>query len=645
MLPYENPYKIRSLKEINYNYDYPMDLTVAPTSPLHDRIVREVMDRAKVSHDIMSARHSGWREVDELLTGFIRADKEELVVKKHDSRRPISIVIPETYATLEILLTYMTTALLEHPILRYEGVGPEDIIGAILLEKVVEHQLFYTKASLDLHTAFRCGFAYGLGPVAVQWKQDKVLSTVYEEEPTMVDMLLGRSPKKTRREVEEVVFEGNQFFAIDPYDYLPDPYVPAHKTQEGEFLGWVRTTNLSTLLKEEVGNEGTFNVRYLNHIGNCTSRFKVNATGRNYKSGISTDRQTTDILRAVDVVCMYIEVIPKEWELGTSEYPETWYFEVAGDSVVIAARPLGLNHRKKPIAVFTPDFDGFSVSPISKLEMLGGMQTTLNYLFNSHITNVRKAVNDMLIVDPSIVNMNDIYDPDKAGKVIRLNRASWGRGLDHAVKQLQISDITQANVRDAGVVMELMKSIGGSVDSIRGVQRNTSDRVTAEEVRGDRQSGLSRLEHAAKLCGIQLMQDLGYMAASHTQQFMSQETYVKITGTWTEVLRQEFGVGADRVAVSPLDLAVHYDVLPKDGSVSGGNFADIWVQLLPQLLQHPELVQKFDSVKIVKHILRSLGAKNVNEFDRRPVQTEVMPDEQVMEGVASGQLFPMGGGM
>jgi Fe2+ or Zn2+ uptake regulation protein len=37
------------------------------------------------------------------------------------------------------------------------------------------------------------------------------------------------------------------------------------------------------------------------------------------------------------------------------------------------------------------------------------------------------------------------------------------------------------------------------------------------------------------------MHDLGYMFASHVQQFMSEEVYVKTTGRWQEVLEKEYG--------------------------------------------------------------------------------------------------------
>jgi hypothetical protein len=356
----------------------------------------------------------------------------------------------------------------------------------------------------------------------------------------------------------------------------------------------------------------------------------------------------------MDVIWMYVDLLPEDWKLpseGDGDYPETWLFGVAADEIVISAKPLNLNHNRKPIVTFAPDYDGYSIAPISKLEMVNGLQTTLSWLFNSHIANVRKAINDMLVVDPSMINMNDLKDPEP-GKLIRLRRSVWGRGVESAIKQLNVVDVTRNNVGDASLVMDLIKAVTGSVDAVSGLRRKTSERVTAEEVKGDRFGGLSRLEKMAKLAGWQAMQDLGYMMASHTQQLMSQETYVKIAGQWQDVLAQEYGIVSDQVPVTPFDILVAYDVIVKDGSMPGGNFADIWVQMLPQMMQDPEIRQKMDVPRILKHIMRSLGAKDVNQFDKKQaamppqvpqVNAQVQPDEQVMQQLQAGNLMPMPG--
>ena len=65
------------------------------------------------------------------------------------------------------------------------------------------------------------------------------------------------------------------------------------------------------------------------------------------------------------------------------------------------------------------------------------------------------------------------------------------------------------------------------------------------------------------------------------------------------------------------------------------------MQLFETLTKVPELSQKFDIVRIFKHIARSLGAKNAEEFVRVASDEEVVREEEkgnvrpmVMEGVA-----------
>jgi hypothetical protein len=641
------------LGDVKYEYDYPEGLDLSPFSTLHTKIVTEVVNRARDSYNIMQSRHSAWKAIDETTTAYIRVDEKEAIVKAKDSRKPVSIVVPQTYATLEILLTYMTASMLEDPMLRYEGTGPEDILGAILMEKVIQQQCHYTKAQMALHTMFRDGFCYGLSAVSPMWIMER--GWVSRAMPTMSGALSEIMPGKLRVSVEELLFEGNKVENIDPYLFLPDPGVSIDKVQDGEFVGWISRDSVIGLLKEEKTNDNYFNVRYLQHLGSCQSVLTKNdPSGRGTKSGISgyqSSFQTSMTTKPADVIYMYLDIIPKEWKLSSEEYPETWLFAIAADQIVIMAQPLNLNHNRKPVVTFAPDFDGYSIAPIARMEMINGLQTTLDWMFNSHVTNVRKSINDMLVVDPSLVNMDDLKDPEP-GKLIRLRRSVWGRGVESAVKQLAVTDITRNNVADAGMIMDLMKATSGSVDAVSGLRRKTSERVTAEEIRGDRFGGLSRLERLAKVAGWMAMRDLGFMMASQTQQLMSQETYVKTTGQWQDVLRQEYGITDDRVAVTPFDILVGYDVQVRDGSIPGGNFADIWTQVLPQIMQDPEIRQRMDVVRILKHIMRSLGAKDVNQFDRRQplppagmpqVNAQVMPDEQVMQQAQAGNLVPVGG--
>jgi hypothetical protein len=306
-----------------------------------------------------------------------------------------------------------------------------------------------------------------------------------------------------------------------------------------------------------------------------------------------------------------------------------------------------------PVALNAPTFDGHSVAPISKVEVVYGLRETLDWLFSSHITNVRKAINDTLIVDPSMINMNDLKEPEP-GKLVRLRRAAWGKDVRASVFQLQINDITQGHIKDSSMIVDLVKQISGSQDAVMGIQRNTSDRVTAAETTQTAQGALSRLATMAKVSSLMGMADIAYMLASHTQQLMSQDLYLKTTGRWPEYLAQDYPnlIQNGRIKASPFDILVDYDVVLKDGTMSIQQNAQIWTQLFQTITQQPLLLQKFDVVKIFKMIAKGMGAKNVDESEMMqqmpqqipPMNSSVQPDENVMREVEKGNLVPAGGG-
>jgi hypothetical protein len=339
---------------------------------------------------------------------------------------------------------------------------------------------------------------------------------------------------------------------------------------------------------------------------------------------------------------MYVKLIPKEWQLSNNEYPEMWYFELAADDVIIACEKANHNHGMYPGAVASPEYDGYSITPIGRLEILYGLQNTLDFMFNSHVSNVRKAINDMLIVDPYLVNMNDLMDP-KPGKLVRLRRPAWGRGVEKVVQQLAVNDITRANIGDAMWITQFMDRISAADQSMQGsLRQGGPERLTKSEFQGTRGSAISRLQRTAMIIGMQFMQDIGTMFAAHTQQYLSEETLVRLIGRHAEKLQNQFGKQSTRV--SPYDLAINYDLIVRDGSIPGGNFSDAWMRMFEIIGTTPELMQQFDVTRIFLYIAQQLGAKNVEDFRRNinQVQPTVMPDEAVAREAQKGNLVPVG---
>lgn len=628
-----------------YDYKYPDGLDLRPGSKLHASIRDKIMERAFYSAKVMSNRHSDWNKIDHTLTAYIPASDAEKLDKDKDSRTPISIVFPNSYTVLETLLSYFVAAFLQDPIFRYEGQGPEDVIGGIMLEKVIQFQCMKNKVGLNLHTLARDCFAYGFGAATPTWKTEFGKKRIARIEK-------GLFRNKIVYDVldDQLIFEGNSLDNIDPYLYLPDTTVPIHEPQKGEFNGWLEFTNYMTLLEDEVHSDGErFNVKYLKELKDRrSSLFPSDMSGRGTRTGISSDsgkfNTTSNITNSTTLVKMFIRLIPKDWELGDRETPELWYFEIANEEIVLKAKPSGLDHNRYPVAIAAPDFDGYSIAPVSRIEILYGMQEVLDFLFNTHMANVKKAINDMFIYDPYQVNSEDMNNP-APGKRIRLRRPAWGRGVKDVVAQFPVNDVTRANIADSGWIVQWMERISGADSSMQGVLRQGGpERLTGAEFQGTRAGSMSRLERIVRVIGIQAMQDIGTFFGLHNQQMMSQETYIKVAGDWQDVLLNEFKGKVDRgrLPVNPMDLNILYDVVVRDGSIPGGNFSDSWVQLFQTIMQNQELAGTFDIPRIFLHIARNLGAKNAHEFIKRGgVQPQAMDNQQVLAQRQAGNIVPL----
>lgn len=637
----------RALSDIdraNFDYEYPGGIDLKPGSSVHDKIVKEVLARARESHSAMSTRYDSWKNMDKLTTTYKYVDEKEEDIQSKDERKPVSIVFPYTYAIKETLLTYLTVAFFQDPLFNYEGVGPDDIIGGSLLTLLVRMHCARNKVPLALHTMFSNALDYGIAPVAPGW--EKQYGTTYRNVMGSAFDINGEQVAgEAIRQLERgLIFEGNTLDNIDPYKYLPDPSIPSHKIQDCEYVGWWYTTNMMALLSEEGnGPEGRFNVQYLNLVKNKKSFLNTDPSGRNLKQG-RPDLQSSIYTTKTDVIPMYITIIPKEWELSPSNKPEKWLFEVAADSIVIGAEKCDHNHGLYPIATASPDFDGYTATPMSRLEILYGLQHTMDWLFNSHIANVRKAINDMLVIDPWMININDVKDP-KAGKLIRTRRPSWGKGrVSDYIQQLGVVDVTRGHIADSGYIAGWMQKLSAADDSIMGVIRDSGpERLTKAEFQGTRGGGLSRLQRLAIIISYQSMHDIGFLFASHAQQYMSQETYSKIVGDLPEKLLAERG-GDSRIKIRPEDLYIAYDVLIRDGSIPGGNFSEAWLSLFDTIATDQELRGMFDVPRIFTHIAREMGAKDVESFKRNVanIQPKKMPDEEVIKEADKGNIIPVG---
>lgn len=613
--------RITNVRGDEYTYRYPDRMKLGPRMEFHSKLAARILDKADRGWQKLSTKHAEWREIDSMLRAYVEPEEAQ----RNDSDGGYKkIIVPVSKITLETILTYMMAAFIQNPIWSFTGTGPEDSVKAQLHTELVNNHARRYGLAMKLYTAMRDMFAYGIGGSSPFWHQELVRQTTFNEETRQ------REPGELA-----VLTEGNNLHELDPYRLILDPNVPAHEPQRGEFFGWVSRTTYPQLRNLEIQNPGMFfNVQYLKHIEGISGTFSKDENDPRF------GEPSTDLERPIDILWLYVNLIPEEWKLGKGSEPEQWLFALAGDALVISARPTGLHHGQLPVAIGAPDTDGYSSQPSSRLGNVHDMQEHINFLFSSHIENVKRSVNNELIYDPMMLNEKDMLDP-KPGKRIRLRKAAWGRGgIDSYWGQIKIQDLTQNNMADVAFLRALGNETAGTPDAVRGNVVNQGPRISSAQAQSARTSQLSRLEKDALLISWQYMRPLGRMFVAHNQQFMTEPVFLDTTGQLNQVLKRAFPdreAPNNRLQVQFQDiLGGPFDTLVHDGTIPGKEDANAWIQFLQVAGSVPQVLQSLDMNRLIMHIARQLGAKSVDQFINTDVQ--VASEEEIQRRVQAGNL-------
>jgi hypothetical protein len=626
----------------DYSYDvkkykdvYPEGLDLTPDSEAHGELISTLFHYGLTFRQKMNERYESWKKLDEALSTYIDLSEEERELITKDSRTAVSMAIPYLAMHLEIWLTYWVEAFLERPYFPLVPTSPEDVVGTLLLEKVLDQQCVNDRSGLQLYVAFRDMFVYGLGGVHLTFEKDSRIRTTKVDKESL--------PNSARRvKKRDKVREGNVVRAIDPYQLILDPNVPFVEYQNGEFVGWVQRTNRQELLALEDREKGTFNAEYLQALttgGNGYSElFNIAATsGARTKYEYDTTLPTAAGLaerhsNTVDTLHMYMNIIPSEWGLSKRHKPQKWYFRVGGDRILLAARPITYDHERYPTIIGAPDIDGHSTVQVSRVETHYPIQKRVNWLFNSRQVNVRKCVNGQTIYDPNFIDPELMRDSE-AGKLIAINEEGWGQDVRTMIHNIE--DVTANHLQDIAMLLNIMDQTSGGTGQLQG-NLELGERVTRYQSQSARSGALRRIERGAKVMALMFRSELGEQMIYNTQQWMSESVWVKITGREeADLLALAKGkVESNLTRVTPDDVLVWADVAVSEGSMLGlENIAEL-LQALQMAMGSEELAARYDIGRFFGYIMKRSGVLNINDFER--VTPSAAPGAPVGEGTAGG---------
>lgn len=588
-----------------------MNREIKYDSDLHRNILAALCERKKLSEDRLDGKWTQWRKADEDSVAYLKETDADKIRK--DRKRGqgdidyTAIHVPYSTGMMLSAHTYLTSVFLgRDPVQQFTARHGEPQEKVLAVEALMGYQNQVGQHTIPYYIWIYDALKYGVGVVFTHWAEESErVAEIVEEESTFAGIPMGK--KKKRKITKEVQgYHGNRLFNVRPYDYLPDPRVPINQPQNGEFVGRMFDIPWNDIV---IGAEK-------GHYFNMKEAKNSMASKGKDEHGSSAltipDAQEDTLLmlendkgygRGMEMV---IRLIPKDWRLGEGTLPEKWVFTVINERVIIGCRPLGEYHNKFPCSVLEMDIDGYQLVKRGMLEQMEGMNDIVTWLFNSHFYNVRAAMNNQFILDPSKVTMKDMMSGEP-GFMARLKPDAYGTDVRTAFAQVPVQDVTQSHMGNLDMVGQLMQRTFGVTDPVMGVP-SQKNRQTATETRTNAGFGVSRLKTTAEYMSAMGWQPLSQMMLQSTQQHYSLERKYRIMGDLTS--EDPF------VNVTPDDIAGFYDFVPVDGTLPVDRFAqaNLWKEILQALRQMPDLAVRYDLAGIFAWMAQLAGMRNINQF-------------------------------
>lgn len=611
-------------------------------SEAHTKLLTMVRDRVRMCERHRNQFSEQWQRNENLYRAYVdphAKDKDGKLLYPNGR----DIILPLSYAVCQTILTYlMSVFTMQTPMFPIKATDPGLTSDSDAMSTVIEYQLRNARGVAVIYNWLQDVLKHGFGMIVNTWE----VSESPRSRRELVAEFEGGVPIGMREVESEYMFrdERNAPRNIDPRVAIYDPRVSAFSFHEGEFAGHTMHRSYNQLLRNEYDSES--GIGFYSNLAALKEDAAQRGSGSQDTSRQATamDMHPSEVLDFIDkgnypLNELEMWIVPAEYGLGAGSYPEKWIVVLCNDRVIIRAE-------KSPYP--TDDFnsqqmeflmDGHSARNPGLIQVIEGMQQTIDWLLNAHMDNVRRALNDAFIVNPNLVEIRDILNPD-AARIIRLKKSALGIPdvMNQAIQQLRITDVTKTHMKDAMVIIDLVQRVMPATDIQMGVP--TKSRKTLGEVQNLLMQSSSRLRLLAQLLSATGIKPWIQSCVRNTQAFMQDSRYYRIAGGKDEVTK----------LISPYEIQGDFELIATDGATptDPASHIDTWKELLLAVAQDPELRQVFDITQLFKHMAELAGVKNIDDYIRKqgvetpqgmqPGQRTTMPDEQIQKQVQKGNL-------
>ncbi len=631
-----------------------------PDSLLHRVLLDYAMSRIKSSERYWTQRHAAWRESENLHRAFRVPDKsDQQTAADPDTEGVTKIVVPYSYAVTQSMLAFFMTVFTDRkPLVPVEGYGSTAPRAGIYHEELLQQQfdLMPRKGVLVMLQQLFDSCRYGVGIIKNAWGIREWPEVRRIVQPVL-NPVTGQL-RFTHELVEQNVtaYEGNVTENVLPFHWFPDPRRTMGAFQEGEFCGHTMLRSETELRQRQA--EGVY--AGVEHI----------PRGQSADTDLRASAQS-DLARTLDMSNLafqsdfygrpYVQVhelwsyfdpellqAPEALQWRSTEpvrkgTPKLWVFTIANRRRVIRAEPAMLPGRAFPFTALELNYDIHSPANMGLIETFRGLQYILSWLFNSRMRNVRKTLNNELVLDPSQLEVEDYMRPNPAG-ILRLSKAAQGQQTDlrTVVQPLPVVDVTAGHHTDARVVTDLIEQITGANRLIMGV--SNPGRRAATEVQGQLSLASGRMKLLALLASSQAFEPWCHQMTLNNQTFIQEPMTMRLRPEYAQIMGEEV------VQVTPelLQGQFRFPFLEAGMPTDRQFEANIWREVMALGMQNPQgamaLGLRLDTV--FRRLLRIMGVKNLADFfGQMPGQgpAQVSSNAAVTQNVREGNLVPADG--
>lgn len=611
-------------------------LRLPKDGPLHEKVRKKIDVRIKIAEIEHAKRHDKWREAEDRTLAFLPETELDLARRQRREAGTLSyttIQVPYSYAVLMSAHTYWTSVFFaRNPIHQYSGRHGEGEQQTQAMEALIDYQVQVGMMVAPYYIWLYDAGKYGCGILGTYWDKQKLH---YGQLVEMPDPLTGE-PKLFQTTQEVDGYTGNCVYNVSVWDFMHDPRVSLKDFQKGEFccrrvrIGW------NQILQRRAGGYYNSNVDSLQN--NVTVDRASNIASQQLARP-QFDRylwdESEDVGHPAGTIAweFYVDLIPKEWGIGGTEYPQKWVFTITEDrGTIIGASPLGLMHCKYPFDVMQSEVEGYGSFTRGVPEIVAPIQNTVDWLLNTHFYNVRSSLNNQFIVDPSKLVVKDIKSSGP-GFVWRLRPEAYGTDITKMFMQVPVTDVTQHHMVDFQAMYNIGERTVGINEQMQG-GTSAGGRKTATEVRTSTGFGVNRQKTITEYMSASAFAPHSQKLVQSSQQNYDAQAKLRRVGDLALEAGQRF------INVAPADIVGFFDFVPVDGILPVDRMAqaNLWKEVMAGIrYMPPQVAQQYDWGRIFAWVAQLGGLKNINQF-----KIQVLPDEQLQQQAAQGNVIPLG---